>query len=410
MRRATGLATAGSGQSAVGSRMKVLWVDPLNTNPQFLNLMSVILREAGCEVQVCSIARAGHPPPADVQWSPFVGYRNPPATLKGDAFTAGRALAAYPLGWLRGIRRARAAGVKAMLVTSNLTLCRPDTWAMRALARLGVAPVVIVHKPYQSVFEAPAGPGAARYRAFYRSAARILTMNAYTRQLMQRLYQLPEERYGQFPHPHFQPLLDRFAVNQELSRRLQQWAGGAPVIAFLSNMRPEQGLDDLLSGLAMLNGEHADWRLLLVSTGGSDSRVRAVAGRLAELGLGERCWPQWDAYPPGDLKAYLEAASLVATPYRWATQSGVAAMAAGAGRPVVATAVGGLPEMIRPGVNGELVPAGNPARLAGAISAVISGLEGYQRGARACRDVLYSPQQAAAVVTAALRAAAAGAA
>lgn len=387
--------------------MKVLWIDPLNTNPQFLNLMSVILREAGCDVSVCSIARAGHPPPADIHWTPFVRYRNPPAALKRDAFAAGRVLAAYPFGWRRAIRRARASGVKSLLVTTNLTLCRPDAWAMRQLARQGVAPVVIVHKPYQAVFEAPAGRQAGRCRAFYRSAARILTMNAYTRQLMQTLYQLPEERYGQFPHPHFQPLLDRCAVNQELSRRLRRWADGAPVIAFLSNMRPEQGLDDLLSGLAMLNADIADWRLLLVSTGGSKSRVRAVAGRLAETGLRERCWQQWDAYPPADLKAYLEAASLVVTPYHWAAQSGVVAMAAGAGRPVVATRVGGLPEMIRPGVNGELVPVGNPARLAGAIGTVIGRLERYQRGARACRDVLYSPQRAAAAVTDALRAAAA---
>ena len=386
--------------------MKILWVDPLNTNPQFLNLMAVILREAGCDVQVCSIARDGHPPPADIHWTPFVRYRNPPASLKRDAFAAGRILAAYPFGWRRAICRARASGVKALLVTTNLTLCRPDTWAMRLLARQGLAPVVIVHKPYQTVFEAPAGQQAARYRAFYQSAARILTMNDYTRQLMQRLFQLPEERYGQFPHPHFQPLLDRFAINKELSRRLRQWADGAPVIAFLSNMRPEQGLDDLLSGLAMLNAGSADWRLLLVSSGGSKSRVRAVAGRIAELGLQERCWQQWDSYPPADLKAYLEAASLVVTPYRWAAQSGVVAMAAGAGRPVVATQVGGLPEMIRPGVNGELVPAGNPARLAGAISTVIGRLERYQRGARACRNVLYSPQRAAAAVTDALDAAA----
>ena len=37
------------------------------------------------------------------------------------------------------------------------------------------------------------------------------------------------------------------------------------------------------------------------------------------------------------------------------------------GTPVVATAVGGVPEIVRDGVNGLLVPPGDPARLAGAL-------------------------------------------
>ena len=323
--------------------------------------------------------------------------------MKDSAFTTLRVLGSYRLCWHRAVRWAHAAGVKALLVTTNLALWRSDTWAMRLMARRGLAPVVIVHKPYRYIFDDPAYMQAARYRAFYQSAARVLTFNAFTRELVQTLNRLPEKRLCHLPYPHHQPLLDRFPTDRELVRRLHEWAGGAPVIAFLSNMRPEQGLDNLLSGLTVLDAELADWRLLLISTGGSKNRIGAVQRRLAEFGLRERCWCRWDTYSYSSLNAYLEAASLAVVPYHRATQSSVVAMATGAGVPVVATAVGGLPEMVRPGVNGELVPAGDPDRLARAVVKVLEHLERYRHGARACRDMLYFPRRTADAIEGALR-------
>ena len=232
----------------------------------------------------------------------------------------------------------------------------------------------------------------------------VVTDGGSTQTLIQKMDRRVEGRHGSFPHPHFQSLLNRFSADRELTRRLKEWADGAPVIAFLSNMRPEQGFDDLLSSLPSLDAQLADWRLLVVSSTVPRRRGKIVESHLAEFGFRERCWCRWEPYSYSDLKAYLDAASLVVTPYRSATQSGVLAMAAAAGLPAVATEVGGLPEMMHSGVNGELVPAENPARLAQAIVTVIGNLDRYRRGARACRDTLYSPRQAVAAIVDALRA------
>lgn len=388
--------------------MRVLWVDPLNTNPHFVNLLSVVLREAGHEVRVCSVVRRGHPPPSDVDWTPFMRFRPPPTSLRRSTLKTIRAVTAYPFSWARAIRRARASGAKSLLVTTNLTLWQADTWAIRRLRRSGLRPVVIVHRPYQTVFDDPLGERAERYREFYESASGLLTMSDFVREWLQSRYRLPEARYRHLPHPHFQPFLDRFPGNEALARKLRAWAGGAPVIAFLSNMRPEQGLDVLLTALSRMEAAVPDWRLLLVSSGGSASQTAAAERRLADLGLGDRASCRWDAYSPSELKTYVEAASVVVTPYHQATQSGVLALAAGAGRPVVATEVGGLPEMVRPGLGGELVPARNPGALAEALAGVLGRLDHYREGARASRELLFSPRQAAAAVTAALEAAAAG--
>ena len=69
-----------------------------------------------------------------------------------------------------------------------------------------------------------------------------------------------------------------------------------------------------------------------------------------------------------DLFAYIDSADAVVLPYIEASQSGIAPMSFKRGRPVIATAVGGLPEQIRDGVTGLLAEAGSAESLAAAIN------------------------------------------
>jgi glycosyltransferase involved in cell wall biosynthesis len=57
----------------------------------------------------------------------------------------------------------------------------------------------------------------------------------------------------------------------------------------------------------------------------------------------------------------------------------VAAEAMAAGLPVVASAVGGLPEFVEPGETGELVPPGDDRRLADAITDLLGAPERIRR-------------------------------
>jgi glycosyltransferase involved in cell wall biosynthesis len=76
--------------------------------------------------------------------------------------------------------------------------------------------------------------------------------------------------------------------------------------------------------------------------------------------------------PADEVLALFRQAHLVVLPYLQGTQSGVAAYALGAGRPLVGTAVGSIPEMIRDGENGFVVPPGDAVALADAIQAVLN--------------------------------------
>lgn len=73
-----------------------------------------------------------------------------------------------------------------------------------------------------------------------------------------------------------------------------------------------------------------------------------------------------------ELDALFQRANVVALPYTDATQSGIAALALHYGRPVVASDVGAINQLVRHNFNGILVPPKNPVALADALEKVIS--------------------------------------
>ena len=385
--------------------MKILWIDPLNTNPHYLNLMAVVLRDAGHEVHVCAMVRAPFPPPPGVRWLPFAPRARPVFAFKRRWLAALRLAAGYPLHWRRAIRYARGCGARTVVLSTNLAFRRMDAWALRRLRQSGLNAAVVVHKPWQTAHRG--GDAKPAHRAFYRQADRVLTMDDHTRAFLRTVCGVAETRFRHLPFPHFEPLLATVEANQTLARDLAEWAkakdgSSAPVIAFLSQMRPEHGFDDLLAALPSVGTELANWRLLVVSSGVSAKRRAAVEDRLAKLGFRDRCWLHWAPYSLADLKAFLAAASMVVTPYKWAGRSAVTACAIGASVPIVATDVGGLATGIRPHANGEVVPPNNPDALAAAIVKVAHDLLGYQRRAREPHKDL-APARAAAALTGVLR-------
>ena len=382
--------------------MRIVWIDPLNTNPHYLNLMAVVLRDAGHEVCVCSVERERFPTPRGVHWVHFARLAQPIFAFKNRPLAAAGAVARYPFHWRRAIRYAGAQGAHAVVVSTNLMLRRTDAWAMRRLKQSGLSTLAVVHKPWQTHHADKRAK--ASHKAFYRHADRVLAMDDHTRAFLHGVCDVAEERLRHLPFPHCGPILSAVESNRSLAGRLADWATAAdgspvPVIAFLSQMREEHGFADLLTALATLN---AEWRLLVVSSNVPAKQRATVQRWLTEHGLCSRCWLHWDRYSSADLKAFLGAASLVATPYKWAGRSIVISIAAGAGVPIVATDVGGLATGIRPGVNGELAAPGRPAELAEAIAKVLRDLPRYRRGARDPHPE-FAPERAAEALTSALR-------
>lgn len=134
-------------------------------------------------------------------------------------------------------------------------------------------------------------------------------------------------------------------------------------LLFFGIVRPYKGLDLLAAALERLPG--AD--IALTVAGEWWVRDRNLRRRLAGLPIAGGV-EILDRYLPAAAAAELfDRADAVVLPYLAASGSGVIPQAYCYEKPVIATAVGGMPEAVEDGVTGRLVPPGDPEALAAVI-------------------------------------------
>lgn len=136
-------------------------------------------------------------------------------------------------------------------------------------------------------------------------------------------------------------------------------------VVAVANLHPYKGHEDLLRALASLRVRGGAFSRLRAVLPGRDQGARGrLEALVAELGLEDA------VRLPGereDVPAILQMADIVVHPSHQEGFSNAILEAMTAGRPVVATAVGGNPEAVVEGETGFLVPARDPEALAAAI-------------------------------------------
>jgi glycosyltransferase involved in cell wall biosynthesis len=163
---------------------------------------------------------------------------------------------------------------------------------------------------------------------------------------------------------------------------LAEFAAGAPLALFASKLRPQKDPLALVRAAAALRerGE-LPGRVAIVGDGELEEDVRReIAERAIE---GDVRW-----FPfRGDPGPYLAAADLFAVPSRWESLPIAALEAMAAGLPVLASDVGGVPEIVEDGVTGRLVPAGDGEALAGTLRELLADGSARERMGAAGRRV-----------------------
>lgn len=153
-------------------------------------------------------------------------------------------------------------------------------------------------------------------------------------------------------------------------RSLRDGSDPADPVRFVTIGRAvaKKGFDDLLDALSRLPCT-LHWRLTHI---GGGEMLKALQQQAETLGLGERIiWAGPKAQD--DVVATLREADLFVLPSKQAGNGdrdglpNVVMEAASQGLPIVATDFAGIPEFVRPGVEGLLVPPGDPAALAAAL-------------------------------------------
>jgi len=143
----------------------------------------------------------------------------------------------------------------------------------------------------------------------------------------------------------------------------------SPIVLAAGRLSPEKGFDVLLEAVPAVLQRHPGTCFVLFGEGTERAKLEA---RAAELGLANKfIMPGFTA----DLDKYLPWAAVVVLPSYTEGLPNVALEASAAGVPIVATAVGGTPEVVKHDETGLLVPSGQPHALADALNRLLASPE-----------------------------------
>ncbi len=198
---------------------------------------------------------------------------------------------------------------------------------------------------------------------------------------------ISDARYVRAVHPTYNAFKMQ-DMSKEEARRQLGIREDEKILLFFGFVRKYKGLDYLIDAMPEIVDYLPDCKLLIVGDFGEDkqeyldqfSRAKAainkgvssinIAGASEEnkndYGPAIRVY---DGYiPDKEVENYFAACDVVVLPYISAIQSGIVQIAYGFDKPVIATNVGGLPDVVTDGKTGFLIRPENPKDIAVAVT------------------------------------------
>lgn len=252
-----------------------------------------------------------------------------------------------------------------------------------------------------AVDEFQAEPGGAKVKvlrrardAELRGAAHVFTPSTWLSELAVS-WGVDAARVSVLPNPA--PVLPVLPPREEL--RASFGMTGA-TLAFAGRLTAQKALEVALEALARVDGV-----TLLIA--GEGDRRGPLEAKTAELGLESRV-RFLGAVPRDRIVELFRAADATVLSSSWENFPHTVVESLAAGTPVLATATGGVAEVVRDGENGLLVPSGDPEALASAIRRYLGDeeLRARLRDAAALSVQDYAPERVFARLEQALAAAA----
>ena len=162
---------------------------------------------------------------------------------------------------------------------------------------------------------------------------------------------------------------------------------GAPVVLVVSRLNRLKGLEQFLEAAALVAPLFPDARFVIVGDTNPNERAYwSVLTSLTErLQMSDRVT---FAGLRDDVPRLLAAATVSVMPSLDEAMSNVLLESKAAGAPLVATCVGGTPEAIEDGVNGLLIPPGDPRAMAAAIGRLLADPVQARHFGRAARQAI----------------------
>lgn len=178
------------------------------------------------------------------------------------------------------------------------------------------------------------------------------------------LSEKPRYRKRVTPHPTYDAFkftgISKKDARDKLGIRQEE-----KILLFFGFVREYKGLGYLIEAMPKIIRNLTSVKLLVV--GDFDENKDIYMHQIEKLELNDYVIVKDGYLPDREVEPYFVACDLVMLPYLSATQSGIAQIAFGFTKPVIATNVGGLPDVIRDGKTGYLVEPRNSEQLAQAV-------------------------------------------
>jgi len=256
-----------------------------------------------------------------------------------------RRLAAY-------IRRERVDVVHAHMFGSNL-------WGT-VIGRLTGVPVVVAHEHTWS-FEGEPLRRLLDRELIARWSDGFICVSRADRRKMIEIERIPAERIRFIPNG-----IAPRAPTPGRDLRAELGVGSGPLVGAVGSLRAQKAYDVLIQAAARLRKDHPDLHVLIAGGGPEQARLEAL---ISELGLGDIVFLLGRRLDTPDILAELDVA-VCASHFEGSPLAVMEYMEAGL--PIVATRVGGIPDLIDDGVHGLLVEPDSPIVLAQAIEDLLN--------------------------------------
>lgn len=232
------------------------------------------------------------------------------------------------------------------------------------LGRLARVPVVIAHEQsWASARSSTAGPfvrSTIDREVIARGADVFIAVSEADKRRMIEVEGIPSHRLRVIPNAVPAPVPAGHDVRAELGI-----PASAPVVVTVCQLRPEKAVEVLVEAAALLRDGRPELRVLVAGEGAERVRLESL---IEELGLADTVLLLGTRRDVPDILVAADVA-VCCSDFEGTPLSVMEYM--GAGKPVVATRVGGLPEVVQDGVHGFLIPPRDPVGLADALARLL---------------------------------------
>ena len=224
--------------------------------------------------------------------------------------------------------------------------------------------VMTVHDPYQH----PGLPFTQKVyqdvmqRIFVRKANKLIVHGSLLKnQVLERYYKKTYENVVVMPHGDF-TILKYWDKDGKSNKKVSK----IKKILFFGYIRPNKGLEYLIKAEPFIRNHLSNYRIIVAGKCGAFDRYEKYIEPDAKIKIIN------EYIPNKEVPKYFRDASVVVLPYISATQTGIIPLAYSFGKPVIATKVGSIPEIVEDGITGLLVESRDEKALASAIVSLLS--------------------------------------